>query len=1226
MEKQLHDTPLNDVFISYSRRNLEFAYSLHKRLVDDGFRVWFDQVSIPHGVDFQNQIDDGIEKAHNFVFIISPHSVNSPYCLKEIERAVLRKKRIIPILHQELAPEDFGVMHPMIGKINWIYARENQDDLDKAFQSLGELLHKHYDYVAYSTTLLLLAAEWDQNQRKSSYLLLGNERQKAENWMLRQFVNEQAPIVPTDLHCMFIAESKKHVMGYQSDAYLSYTNADAKLSEHISMALIRKGLTVWERLKDTPAGEDQTEAIREGIENADSFLFFITEKSIEDLQCLSELDYAESLNKRLIPLMLEKVDRKRLPEPIQNIQAIDFTDNVSPEAELPAGIKSDFDRDIDALLLKINDDRAYYQNHKSWLSLALKWKREGENPGVLAHGNHLQEGLNWLKIARKHKESKPLDIHSEFLTTSEKEAPNQVPQVFIAYDAADHDFASMLNRELQSNGRITWFDHEHLDAKSYHEDITKGIESSENFLFIASRTSCNSERLIEQALYASQLNKRIITLQYTEDIVEDDFPKILQKTPSINFTLRKGDFKAKFSEVIRTLDVDREYIKNHNKWAKLALAWQEKDKSSDLLLRGTEFNLADAWLLDALEHHKKPKPSKLQIDLVESSREAIYAEQLREKRNQKRLKRALVAAIALLVLALGFGGLAILQTFEATQQAQIAKDNAAKAIKNEERAKRNADRAKEEADRANREKERANEERTLARQAEAEALQNFLKAQAAEKEARKQTQLAIEEGKRALAQKKRADYQTEIARLQTKLAEQNSKKAEIEKEKAYRLKELAEARELAFKSIQSFNSAEQREVKALIALYAYDNYKQNQSPDAPQDPDIYSALRLAFEKLDDQNSNEVSAKQGSIRSLMVSPKGEKLFTSGSDGSIKLWEVTPDGLNAEQVRTLRFAKSGIHLTKNIALSNDKNFVASAHNDQSIRIWYIGEGDNPLSLPKKGKDQYIELKGHEYPVKSVAFAPNDLGVLSLDTEGNLRYWPLNTENKRAESFMPKLPEGYDVVSIATHPKYDQFIIAYNYQQFGEIGLFDPQSSSPLQPIIKKINPVQNLSISPDGNMLGVGSRTGSLRLYTFPEPYLIRALNSHQSGILSLSFSPDNRYLVTASFDKTIQIYNLYNLEANPIVISQNQWTYAVDFHPNSKQFFTSGEDERIHIFNTESDQIAENLRRSLSQVFAEKPERKEKVEIQLQELFKGSPEDQRAIQRLFLMQGYTQRDE
>ena len=69
-----------DAFISYGRADSKaFATKLHTKLLEQGLNIWFDQNDIPLGVDFQNQIDDGIEKAHNFLFIIAPHSINSVY-------------------------------------------------------------------------------------------------------------------------------------------------------------------------------------------------------------------------------------------------------------------------------------------------------------------------------------------------------------------------------------------------------------------------------------------------------------------------------------------------------------------------------------------------------------------------------------------------------------------------------------------------------------------------------------------------------------------------------------------------------------------------------------------------------------------------------------------------------------------------------------------------------------------------------------------------------------------------------------------------------------------------------------------------------------------------------------------------------------------------------------------------------------------------------------------
>jgi hypothetical protein len=138
-----------DVFISYGRKDsLTFADQLNRRLVALDLVVWFDFDDIPVGVDYQKQIDDGIERSDNFVFVISPHAINSPYCLKEIELALKRNKRIIPVMHVERVSREtwqihnpdgteaqwqdyqarglhdhFQNMHPEVRKINWIYMR-----------------------------------------------------------------------------------------------------------------------------------------------------------------------------------------------------------------------------------------------------------------------------------------------------------------------------------------------------------------------------------------------------------------------------------------------------------------------------------------------------------------------------------------------------------------------------------------------------------------------------------------------------------------------------------------------------------------------------------------------------------------------------------------------------------------------------------------------------------------------------------------------------------------------------------------------------------------------------------------------------------------------------------------------------------------------------------------------------------------------------------------------
>ena len=60
-----------DVFISYSRRNADFARQLHEALSGRQRDVWIDWEDIPLTADWWQEICAGIRAADSFVFVTS---------------------------------------------------------------------------------------------------------------------------------------------------------------------------------------------------------------------------------------------------------------------------------------------------------------------------------------------------------------------------------------------------------------------------------------------------------------------------------------------------------------------------------------------------------------------------------------------------------------------------------------------------------------------------------------------------------------------------------------------------------------------------------------------------------------------------------------------------------------------------------------------------------------------------------------------------------------------------------------------------------------------------------------------------------------------------------------------------------------------------------------------------------------------------------------------------
>ncbi len=68
------------------------------------------------------------------------------------------------------------------------------------------------------------------------------------------------------------------------------------------------------------------------------------------------------------------------------------------------------------------------------------------------------------------------------------------------------------------------------------------------------------------------------------------------------------------------LDTDREHLRHHTKWSQRAIEWNEKNHSADLLLRGSELAVAQAWLKETQEQKKQPAATELQKAYIAKSR------------------------------------------------------------------------------------------------------------------------------------------------------------------------------------------------------------------------------------------------------------------------------------------------------------------------------------------------------------------------------------------------------------------------------------------------------------------------------------------------------------------------------------------------------------------------------------------------------------------------------
>ena len=1153
-----------DVFISYGRADSKhFASKLNSRLIASGLDVWFDFDDIPLGVDFQTQIEDGVEKAHSFLFIISPHAVNSPYCAREIELAVKYNKRIIPIMHVETidyrtwksrypggCPDNWAIykaqgkhssfpnMHPEICKINWAYFREGIDDFETAFAGLLEIFDRQKDYVRQHTELLARALDWRRNHKQSRYLLTGQMRIKAEQWLKIFFQDEQPPCVPTDLHCEFISESAKNANNLMTQVFLSYADSDSEIADKIRKVLMRHSLTVWsEKTVWSGKTEGQTldvfqAEIQKGIEGADTFVYLLTNQSLQSKSCQQALEHAFAHNKRIIPLQLESVEiqsrlskrsRRGLDQIFSKLEGAEANPVLSKLQTIPAIEFSRFAEDssyregIDKLLLYLKQDAPYHEQHKILLVRSLKWLAQGRNPSILLRGYRLEQAQAWLQAAQKRSDHPSIEIQEEFIAASLKQPPESSIDVFLCYSSVDADFARQLNEALQLQGKSTWFDQENIAAGTdFLQETYRGISVSDNVLFILSPDAVTSTYCTDECLYAQALNKRLATVLHRPvDIA--DLPEELAKVQWIDFRRHQGDFYANFSELVRTLDVDREYVRSHNKWMQRAMDWRQHDQSEDGLLRGTELTLAESWFQEAEQQCKHPPATALQAAFIKASgdlRDRIQREQ--EEHRCRELRRVRRIAIAASVTGITLAGLTLFAGIQ-LRAAEIEKIHAL----------------------------RASSEANFASGQELDALMESLQAgrtlqksllQTVWPQPELQNQVIGSLQKILYAVRERDRFVVQSDNLMTSIVDQSVNLIS------------PNGRYLAATDrkggIRLWDIQHQQQIEWAGHLGPIDNILFSPDNQLLVTRGEEGAIRLWDSQ--GQLLSEIIGATDQRHLVRFSPDGGKLVTAGEDGgAIRLWDL--------QGRLL--ATFPIHqaLIKDIGFSPDGLQLATIGRD-SVHLW---------TLQGHQKAEF-QIDGHT--ITSLDFSPDAQRLAIGNNEGGVFLWDVEADRlsewKEHQAIVSRVQFSPDGQQLATASQ-DGFAYLWDLQG-QQLAVFQDHRE-----------PIHSISFSPDGGRLAMGEETGSVSLWSLQGDEIaeIAVLRGHQDAVHSLSFIPDSQQLITASFDGTLRLWDLQEKHLQALSSHQSA-VNSVKFSPDGQQLITLSEMDPARLWNRQGRLISE----------------------------------------------------
>jgi WD40 repeat protein len=221
------------IFISYSRKDMEFVDRLEVALKVGGFDPLIDRTEIYAFEDWWKRLQNLIGQADTVVFVLSPESVASREALKEVEYATSLNKRFAPIVCRRV--DDVSVPDAL-RRLNFIFF-DDPAHFQLGADQLVEALKTDIGWIRQHTSNGEAAHHWSATSRPGGLLLRSPALEEAERWVATR--PPGAPL-PTKETLDFISESRRAATRRRNVL-------TGSLAAGLLVALALAGVAYWQR-------------------------------------------------------------------------------------------------------------------------------------------------------------------------------------------------------------------------------------------------------------------------------------------------------------------------------------------------------------------------------------------------------------------------------------------------------------------------------------------------------------------------------------------------------------------------------------------------------------------------------------------------------------------------------------------------------------------------------------------------------------------------------------------------------------------------------------------------------------------------------------------------------------------------------------------------------------------------------------------------------------------
>ncbi|MCS6851824.1 MAG: protein kinase [Gemmataceae bacterium] len=259
--------------------------------------------------------------------------------------------------------------------------------------------------------------------------------------------------------------------------------------------------------------------------------------------------------------------------------------------------------------------------------------------------------------------------------------------------------------------------------------------------------------------------------------------------------------------------------------------------------------------------------------------------------------------------------------------------------------------------------------------------------------------------------------------------------------------------------------------------------------------------RVRFVKLPDGTAAGTLPQEPlAANALAFDPKSRILAVAQEHGRLSLWSLG-NFADRQLIRTV----GGGEAVRAVTFASDGLTLASAGNDQTIRLWDMATGR-----------EVLKLTGHEGSVVALAFSPTAAILASASDDEKIRLWDVDAGRERA------LLEGHGgaVTAIAFTRDGSRLVSVSDDET---LRIWDVATGKACAILHGHRKRLKALAISPDGKTLATGGDDWTIKLWDAQTGQERATLRGHRGSVHALTFAPNGRWLASGSADGTVKIW-------------------------------------------------------------------------------------------------------